>query len=866
MNLNDLYEMRDRRDAYQRDYDSSVSGMDRGADHRGLGQELAHERNNIQIAINGRPWKVVAGKGTADSAEERSNLEGMKQWAERKSASSGKTWTVYLTGAEVSEGQGVAEGSLNELSKDTLKSYAKKGVPDMQASQKRSEIEAGKAVSTKDDKTAKTHYDAAKQAKDRTEKRMAGISGAIKRVTNQGVAEAVEDRTSYQVAKALFDHGIKYNPARENDLIKAIGMVLVKELNMSPRMARSVMNDEDFLGDTLGELRHMESGMAEGSLNELSVNTLSDYGKRAEKSNDKKLNKAADHTKKATDLYAKGTASAVDKSFDHEDQANKLHKQVTKRDAGMDRAAAKLGNKFKKGVATEDASWGMAESSQRVDSLVTDALKIMQGATMNDAVAALKTVLGNREYNDRRGHYSFYVRQLMDMYGQQGVAESKLNEFLDPQAVAQDPGLEREPTADVVIFGRMPQDFTFDKVVQALEAVLPREYPPGSSPTQQGMPDSPAELKGSEIAKNSGAVVTTKPLSTAQKVVKEFQARGIKCKLIAKPGMNEGKADYNFDIEDLKRLETIRDLSTLKTQALALISKPSAKPMKPEKVEWFKNALERMNSPLKVIKLMYDLLLSGEGNAVVGSRSSMNPNSYRQRFSEQGMAEADVDSDGLKGKQGEAAGSLTEDLQADDGEYYSNSDKFFGQFEINDIDFEETSPDGMELRGYIDGVNVMAWRFKSAKKVGGWGIYDDSALSQQGVTEAEVDSDGHSVDHADSGEYDYEGDQAKDQLNTIVRAAQRLNGMLDDNENMPEWVQMKITNAADYIDTAADYIESNQEPELAEGDKIGNMDADKFDAAIARLKQLAGAGPLKTVYDPTKRVYRNVPTAVQPRK
>jgi len=104
-------------------------------------------------------------------------------------------------------------------------------------------------------------------------------------------------------------------------------------------------------------------------------------------------------------------------------------------------------------------------------------------------------------------------------------------------------------------------------------------------------------------------------------------------------GVAEGKADYNFDIEDLKRLEQIRDLSTLKAQALALISKPSSKPMKPEKVEWFKNALERMNSPLKVIKLMYDLLLSGEGNAVVGTRSSMNPNSYRQRFGEQTMPE-----------------------------------------------------------------------------------------------------------------------------------------------------------------------------------------------------------------------------------
>jgi hypothetical protein len=101
----------------------------------------------------------------------------------------------------------------------------------------------------------------------------------------------------------------------------------------------------------------------------------------------------------------------------------------------------------------------------------------------------------------------------------------------------------------------------------------------------------------------------------------------------------EGKSAINFSADDLKRLEKIRDLPTLKAQAFELISKPSAKPMKPEKVEWFKQALENMNSPIKVIKLMYDLLLSGEGNAVVGSKSSMNPNSYRQRFGEQGVAE-----------------------------------------------------------------------------------------------------------------------------------------------------------------------------------------------------------------------------------
>ena len=66
---------------------------------------------------------------------------------------------------------------------------------------------------------------------------------------------------------------------------------------------------------------------------------------------------------------------------------------------------------------------GVNEGTQRVDSLVTDALKIMRGSEASDAVAALKTVLGDREYNSRRGYYNFYVRQLLDMSGQQGVAE-----------------------------------------------------------------------------------------------------------------------------------------------------------------------------------------------------------------------------------------------------------------------------------------------------------------------------------------------------------------------------------------------------------------------------------------------------------
>jgi len=47
-------------------------------------------------------------------------------------------------------------------------------------------------------------------------------------------------------------------------------------------------------------------------------------------------------------------------------------------------------------------------------------------------------------------------------------------------------------------------------------------------------------------------------------------------------------------------------------------------------------------------------------------------------------------------------------------------------------------------------------------------------------------------------------------------------------------------------------------------DQFGGMHQDDFQEKLMRLKQLAQAGPMKTVYDPNKRVYKNMPTAVQP--
>ena len=70
---------------------------------------------------------------------------------------------------------------------------------------------------------------------------------------------------------------------------------------------------------------------------------------------------------------------------------------------------------------------GMNEGSQRVDSLVTDALRVMKGPEVSDAVLALKRVLGDRAYNERRSWYSFYVDQIHDMYGQQSINEGDVS-------------------------------------------------------------------------------------------------------------------------------------------------------------------------------------------------------------------------------------------------------------------------------------------------------------------------------------------------------------------------------------------------------------------------------------------------------
>ena len=98
---------------------------------------------------------------------------------------------------------------------------------------------------------------------------------------------------------------------------------------------------------------------------------------------------------------------------------------------------------------------------------------------------------------------------------------------------------------------------------------------------------------------------------------------------------------------------------------------------------------------------------------------------------------------------------------------------------------------------------------------------DGYLVGEDSIDFDEIDyADETEIDIKDVGEYDQEGEMAKGQLNRAADAALELQSILDDDENLPEWVQNKITKALDYLDTSRDYMKG----ELDEAPLAGTQD------------------------------------------
>ena len=107
----------------------------------------------------------------------------------------------------------------------------------------------------------------------------------------------------------------------------------------------------------------------------------------------------------------------------------------------------------------------------------------------------------------------------------------------------------------------------------------------------------------------------------------------------------------------------------------------------------------------------------------------------------------------------------------------------------------------------------------------------------------------------DPREYDYEGDMAKSQLRSIISNAQEIHDMLEDNTNIAEWVQSKITLSADYITTVRDYMNSEvnegSDPKMAKPSlltrvkKLNKQNKERSQAAFSNM--FGGGNPASSL-------------------
>jgi hypothetical protein len=100
------------------------------------------------------------------------------------------------------------------------------------------------------------------------------------------------------------------------------------------------------------------------------------------------------------------------------------------------------------------------------------------------------------------------------------------------------------------------------------------------------------------------------------------------------------------------------------------------------------------------------------------------------------------------------------------------------------------------------------------------------------------------VDVTDQGEYDQEGDMAKDDIKTIVRHAQALSKVLGDNDNLPEWVQSKLAKIEGMMISIDEYMQ-NQAGDDDSEEPIAEEPKSKNQAVAARIARGVQKGTAK---------------------
>ena len=165
--------------------------------------------------------------------------------------------------------------------------------------------------------------------------------------------------------------------------------------------------------------------------------------------------------------------------------------------------------------------------------------------------------------------------------------------------------------------------------------------------------------------------------------------------------------------------------------------------------------------------------------------------------------------------------------------------------ELDDTALEMLTNEGLT---FLEGEVVTEEKQKGVDGKACWKGYKRMGTKQKGgKTVDNCVKEDHGPENPDAsynvGEYDREGDMAKDQLRTVNDAAKELYSIIQADENLPEWVQAKITKAMDYLDTARDYMKANKYAE------DNNVDEAKYQGREVPLgKKMAGDVKKSKVY------------------
>ena len=267
---------------------------------------------------------------------------------------------------------------------------------------------------------------------------------------------------------------------------------------------------------------------------------------------------------------------------------------------------------------------------------------------------------------------------------------------------------------------------------------------------------------------------------------------------------------------------------------------------------------------------MRDLL--SKLDAIVSETELKNPEDLQAKR----KALADLEKDPVASDDPEISSAITQ--RKSDLDREAKAKGFSESFQIGDafgISFSEDFEIGTEIVGFLEdgivvelddhalemltneGLEFLEGELVEDKQKGVdgkacWKGYKRMGTKQKGGKTVDncVKMEDHGPENPDAdvnyGEYDREGDMAKDDLRTIDDAAEELYSILQADDNLPEWVQSKITKAVDYIDTARDYMKAqNYEEGVAEDD----VDEAKYQGREVPLgKKMAGDVKKSKVY------------------